>query len=101
MARRKNPVYARILRDAHAGRVNYPRDPWKFFLTFEEGSGLSVLQGHEIKAVVNGKELARMVGAIPASTMDDEDYKAVLRVMDLLRGGEFNEPEAQPDSAVT
>ena len=92
MPRRKNPVYIRNLRDAHAGRVNYPRDPWKFFVNFTEGTGLYALKDHdEITAVINGRELSRMIGAIPASTMSTEDYQAALRVMKLLEGSEFNE----------
>jgi len=95
MGRYKNLVYARKLAEARAAR---PRGrpssvlPWNFYLTFEESDGLGTLMNREIHAVISGREMAMMIGAIPAFTFrDDEDLKAVMRVTELLHGTEFND----------
>jgi hypothetical protein len=93
--RYKNLVYASRLTKATAVRPpGRPSSilPWRFCLTFGTSDGLGTLRNREIHAVISGRELAAMVAAIPAGAFtDDEDWKAALRVIDLLRSGEFNE----------
>lgn len=94
MGRHKNSVYAKTLAEVRAARP--PGRPsrassWQFYLTFGSSDGLGTLLHREIHAVISGAELAALVGAIPGSTMDDdEDLKAVIRVRNLLLGKEFS-----------
>jgi hypothetical protein len=98
MARPKNPVYARKLVQARAARPHgRPSStlPWQFYLTFETSDGLSTLHHREIRAIIEGSELASQIEAIPASAYrDTEDFKAAMRVIELLRSKEFNEKAA-------
>ncbi len=96
MPRHKNPVYARTLAEAKAARPQgrpSSTPPYQFYITFKSSDGLGTLLHRPVRAILSGTELAHMVSAIPVETVagDPENEKAVIRVIQLLRGAEFNE----------
>ena len=94
MGRHRNTVYAKTLAQVKAARLpGRPsrKPPWQFYLTFERSYGLGTLLNREISTVISGREAASIISAIPREAVrDEDDYKAVLRVMDLLQGPDFN-----------
>jgi hypothetical protein len=86
----RNTLTAGKLRKATPTR-GLARDPWRILLRFTEAGGLASVAGREVLATLTLPEMARILGAVPASVLEDpDDYNALLRVKKLL--------ERQPDS---
>lgn len=59
--------------------------PFRFFLTFTDAGGPASARGREVRAMMDGYELAGVLHAIPAALVtDDGDRQALLRVTCLL-----------------
>jgi hypothetical protein len=70
MSDRKKPVIVTGLREVIAGRPDGSH-PWRLFGTFEHVHGPAAVQdGREGRIVLEYGELARLLGAIPASQFD-------------------------------
>jgi hypothetical protein len=84
MTRTKTTVYAETLGEVYAGRAA-AGGPFKIFAHFTFAHGIAAMDDREVVAVLDGHEAAAVLGAIPASLLDDDDLRAVSRVSALLR----------------
>lgn len=92
MSRRKRGIYGRTLADARTylpsglGSDLGPGRRWQ--LIFTEVSGPGDIAGREVHVMLTGRELAAVVGALPAVALNDwaaEDVRAFSATLQLLR----------------
>lgn len=84
MSPRRWPVRAKTIGAVHAG-LDGAGHPFRFFLTFTDAGGLASARGREVRAMLDGYEVAGVLHAIPSSLIaDDADRQALVRVTCLL-----------------
>jgi hypothetical protein len=67
-----------------AGRLD-DSSPFRFFFTFTDVGGPASAQGREVRAMLDGYEVAGLLHAIPSAFVtDDGDRQALTRVICLL-----------------
>lgn len=73
--------------------------PAAIALYFRKASGPAILSdGRMLVASITPAELATIIGALPALTLeDDEDARALFRVAQMLRGEKHQPPSEQED----
>lgn len=90
MSRTKGYVYAGNLHEARFARPNTTRDdgrenPFTLYLTMGTTSGMVPVRGRKTLVLLAYAEVADVIGAIPASLMDEDDLRAAMRLTDLMR----------------
>lgn len=83
--RRKAVIHVSRLGEVFAGRA-LSEHPFAITAIFGEAAGLAAVDGHEIAVRLPLAEVADLLGAIPASLVEDpEDFRHLIRTMDMLR----------------
>jgi hypothetical protein len=77
-------VRASVMEGAFAGRADTGQ-PFRFFCTFTETGGPRSAEGREVRAMLDGYEVADLLHAIPSAVIgSDADRQALVRVICLL-----------------